>query len=301
MRKVFDTFMFFNELDLLEIRLNILDPYIDFFVISESTQTFSGKSKILYYKENKARFAKFHHKIIHQVVDDTPDDFSDFTPKHNYYTNWNQSYPHKSNCIPLKKLSVDFQREVYQRDSVINPLLGLASDDDVIIMSDLDEIPHPNKLNYAFSNLNNESMIHFKQKWFMYYLNNYCEKDWFGSHICLMGYLKKHSVDLLQYHKEDSNMQSGGLVINDGGWHFSFLGGEEAVREKLDAYSYQGGRTARFLALWDKIFKGRIKRKIENNEDIFLTNRVFKKVFIDNSFPDYIINNIDIYDDLIKK
>lgn len=67
--KVFDVFPFFNELDLLEIRLNILDPHVDYFVLSKSTKTFSGLDKPLYYKENKEKFKKFNHKIIHNVID----------------------------------------------------------------------------------------------------------------------------------------------------------------------------------------------------------------------------------------
>ena len=66
--KVFDVFPFFNELDLLEIRLNVLDPYVDFFVLSEGTKDFQGSDKVLYYKENKDRFEKFNHKIIHNIV-----------------------------------------------------------------------------------------------------------------------------------------------------------------------------------------------------------------------------------------
>jgi len=63
-----DLFTFFNELDLLELRLELLDPYVDQFILTESTQTFSGKPKPLYYADNKERFAKWNHKILHNVV-----------------------------------------------------------------------------------------------------------------------------------------------------------------------------------------------------------------------------------------
>lgn len=301
MSKIYDTFMFFNELDLLEIRLNILDPYVDYFVISEATVTFSGKPKLLHYLENKVRFKKFEHKIIHNIVDDTPSDFSEWSPPHQYYTDRNKSYRHKSEGKPLNSLSLNFQREVFQRDSVINPILEMAKDDDIIIMSDLDEIPNPKNFNAIFTSLNDIDLVHCKQKWYMYYLNNFCESDWFGTHICKFSYLKNYSVDLLQYHKEDVSQQSGGLIIDDGGWHFSFVGGEEKIKEVLDAYSYQGGRTAKILFFLDKIFKNRIKNRIKNNKDIFLTGRSFKVVKIDQSFPEYLINNIDSYRGLIKK
>ena len=65
MTKVYDAFLFFNELDLLDIRLNTLDPYVDHFIISECDHSFSGNSKPFYYEENKERFKKFHSKIIH--------------------------------------------------------------------------------------------------------------------------------------------------------------------------------------------------------------------------------------------
>ena len=69
---VYDIFSFFYELDLLEIRLNILDKYVDKFVIVESTESFMGKENKLYFDENKKRFEKWKHKIIHYVVDDYP-------------------------------------------------------------------------------------------------------------------------------------------------------------------------------------------------------------------------------------
>ncbi len=65
---IIDSFCFFNELDLLELRLNILDPYVDKFILLESRQTFSGQEKPLYYEENKERFAKWNDKIIHIVA-----------------------------------------------------------------------------------------------------------------------------------------------------------------------------------------------------------------------------------------
>ena len=64
----FDCFSFFNELDILEMRLNILDPHVDFFVLIESEETFSGKPKPLYFELNQERFAKWKDRIIHFIV-----------------------------------------------------------------------------------------------------------------------------------------------------------------------------------------------------------------------------------------
>lgn len=109
--KIYDCFQFFNELDLLEIRLNVLNDHVDYFVLTESTVTFSGLNKPLYYQENKDRFEKFNDKIIHVVVEDTPD-------------------------------GNPFERDVFQKNAIIRGLQD-CEDDNIILTSDLDEIPDP--------------------------------------------------------------------------------------------------------------------------------------------------------------
>ncbi len=300
MSKIFDTFMFFNELDLLEIRLNILDKYVDYFVISEATVTFSGKSKPLYFLENKERFKKFEHKIIHNIVDDTPSEFNNNVQHNEFYTNWNKSYPHKHNGRLLSKLTADCQSEVYQRDAIMKALLPYASDEDIILCSDLDEIPNPNVFNDLFEGLEHHELLHLNQSWYIYYLNNFCDLDWFGTRVCKFQYLKRHSVDLIRYPTEDRGAQIGG-VIENAGWHFSFLGGAVKIKEKLESFAFKGNRSTWILHFVDKIFPNRIQKRIENNEDIFLTGRIFKIVEIDNSFPEYLVNNINNYRELLKE
>ena len=85
---VYDSFQFFNELDILLLRMHILNDVVDRFVISESTVTFSGDAKPLFYEENKEMFKEFQHKIIHNVVDDTPMDCDAFTRDHTRNARW---------------------------------------------------------------------------------------------------------------------------------------------------------------------------------------------------------------------
>ena len=73
--KIIDCFTFYNELDMLTYRLNILNDIVDYFVLVEATHTHVGKEKPLFYKENKHLFEKFNHKIIHIVVDDFPNKY----------------------------------------------------------------------------------------------------------------------------------------------------------------------------------------------------------------------------------
>tara|TARA_B110000971_G_scaffold160311_1_gene163833 strand:- start:4927 stop:5823 length:897 start_codon:yes stop_codon:yes gene_type:complete len=287
--RVFDTFMFYNELDLLEIRLQLLYPYVDYFIISECNETFSGKRKEFIFQKNKERFKKYQDKIIYQQLDQVPSSFEAFSKP--FYTNYSHSYAHKHNGVPLISLSKSFQREVYQRDSVIEPLLKLADDNDIILMSDLDEIPNPSMFSFVIKHVaSNNELVHFEQSWFMYYLNNYCDNKWYGTHVCKFSFLLNYSVDLLQYHKEDPSKLSGGLVVKDSGWHFSFLGGGKKVKEKLRAYDYQGGRTSVFLSLLDRLYPGRLQKKILNNKDIFLTNRVFYKKDLSELFSENLVS-----------
>ncbi len=298
--RLFDTFLFFNELDLLEIRLNVLGPYVDYFVVTEATVTFAGKPKPLYYYENRERYKAFSQKIIYNRIDFTPNDFTGFTPPNEYFTDRMRSYGHKSGGVPLNKLSRDFQREVYQRDSIINGLIGVAKDDDLIIVSDLDEIPNTEHLVGAESKFGPGLLYNFCMRWFMYYLNVQCNDDWFGTRVCRFDYLKGKSVDLMRYHLE-SRIEQPGPIVENGGWHFSFLGGQDRVREKLNAYSYQGRRSRYLLKILDFLMRDRIEKKIARNEDIFNKGRRFTTVEMDSRFPRFILENLDRYSMYLKR
>ena len=297
--KIFDTFLFYNELELLELRLNTLNDLVDYFVITESHVTFSGQPKPLYYEKNKAIFEKFSEKIIHNVIDTIPDNFIPDTKLKEYFTCRDVSYPHKSNGIPLSKLSIDFQREVFQRDSIINGLINIAHPEDLILISDLDEIPNPEAIKKVVDSFTPGNIYNLCQNWYMYYFNVTCSNEWFGTRITDFATIKGRSIDLMRYHLED-RLEQPGPIVENGGWHFSFLGGEQRVREKLAAYSYQGRRSKIVLQLLDNFFPWRIKRKIANNHDIFNTGRKFQTVKIDQTFPPYLLAHKDRFEKLIK-
>ena len=129
---IYDCFQFFNELDILKIRLHVLGPVVDRFVISEATETFSGLKKPLYYEENKAMFAEFEDKIIHVVVDDTP-------------------------------AGGTHERDTFQKNAVTRGLAG-CTDDDIVIFSDLDEIPNPDKIREILQNFQVRTHNAFKSR-----------------------------------------------------------------------------------------------------------------------------------------
>ena len=140
---VYDCFPFFNELELLEIRLNELDPVVDKFILVEATRTFQKKPKPLYYQENKERFKKFEDKIIHIVVDKFP----------GFFYKW--------------RIPKAWDYDNYQKDQVILGLNNCKSDD-VIIISDLDEIPSA-RLVEKYKNYPGVKV--FEQLFCNYYLN----------------------------------------------------------------------------------------------------------------------------------
>ena len=139
---VYDCFQFFNELDILKIRLNVLDSVVDRFVISEATETFSGLKKPLYYEENKEMFAAFADKIIHVVVDDTPKG-----------DRWGTH-----------------ERDTFQKNAVTRGLRD-CTDEDIVIFSDLDEIPNPDKIREILQDFREDRIYHFAQRLFYCYLN----------------------------------------------------------------------------------------------------------------------------------
>ena len=112
--KVFDSFIFFNELELLEMRLNILNDVVDYFVLTESPFTVSGNEKPLYYQENKDKFAKWNDKIIHHVTEEIPNDFSHMMEKSKYHVAYKDTDPYGTQFI---NLPIRFQRALFNRNN----------------------------------------------------------------------------------------------------------------------------------------------------------------------------------------
>lgn len=196
---IYDCFMFFNELELLEIRFNELNHVADRFVVVEATRTHSNKPKPLYFRENMHLFKDFTHKIIHIVVDEYPD----------YKDSWTY--------------------ENYQRNQISRALEG-CNPEDTIIISDADEIPRPETVLKARGI---PGIKVLEQKLFYYYLNMVNVKDTYwlgGSRILRAGDFKKTASEI---------RYTDGTIMPEGGWHFSYLGGLERILSKIEAFAHQ--------------------------------------------------------------
>ena len=259
--KIYDCFQYFNEENVLDLRFNILDEFVDFFVIVESTTDHQGRDKKLNFNIDK--FKKFKKKIIHVVVDDTLD---------------NIKKPH---------LGQNSLVERHQRNSIVKGLKN-CSDDDLVIISDVDEIPDLTKLD-LFDKKNRYAV--FLQKKFDYKLNllNETEGDWFGSKICLKKNLKSpqwlRDLKFKKYPFWRIDKIKDLQIIKNGGWHFSYLQSPENLLKKIASFSHGEHNKPEFANSQN------IEEKIKMQKNIFGQEFSYKKIEIDQTFPKYIVEN----------
>lgn len=210
MNKVYDVFSFLNELDLLEVRLNILDEHVDYFVIVESRQTFSGMDKPLYFKDNENRFQKWNHKIIHYVMLDYPQD--------------SEIYQKALISPNVGDGAENWLREFYGKEAPMRALESRCNDNDVIFLSDLDEIWNP-KIKYE---IEHDKVYRPIQTAYPYYLNNRSNQDpwcWTGTRVGRYKTLKKYGANHFRTEREAKS-----IPIPNGGWHFSWTNKEEKYK-----------------------------------------------------------------------
>lgn len=288
MKKIYDCFLFFNEIDILELRLEILNDVVDKFVVVESTVTFSGKEKPLFFNDNKEKFKRFEDKIIHVIIDDTPDDFLNIpyivTPSTTKENIKNKILK----CVELSegwpRHEKQWGRETYQREGIFYGITE-CSDDDIIMISDLDEIPNPNEI-LKIQETVTTSVYDFKQKTYYYYFNLLKEYNWSGTKCLRYENLKNKSINLIRQNKYTTN------IIENGGWHFSFMGGAERVKTKIDAYSHQEYNNPYIVS--------NVENNINSENDPFFRGKLFKMT-IDETYPSYILNNLEKYKTFIKE
>ena len=261
--KIYDCFSYWDEDLLLKIRLNILNKYIDHFVIVEGNKTWQNNSKKLRFDINK--FSEFKEKIIYIPVTDMPDGDDPYL------------------------------RENFQRNCILRGIKN-AEENDLILISDLDEIPNPKKI--SDFDISNRYAV-FEQKHFYYKLNLQSTSTpyWLGSRICVKKYLKSPQwlrdlkfktrpfwrIDKLRLNN----------IIEDGGWHFCNLKSADELLYKYknlcetnDPYHFKEKINEKFLNLEE------IKKRVKKGEDIIGRDDKFVRIQVDNSYPKYILENL---------
>jgi beta-1,4-mannosyl-glycoprotein beta-1,4-N-acetylglucosaminyltransferase len=227
-KNVIDCFTFFNELDILEKRLTYMDPYVYKFILCEAPTTFTGNEKPFYFEENKDRFSKWADKIIHIKTKPLGDGFWDSEKNRHRIVDYSEEGKKSEETFKF------WEREGQQRSAIEEELKKL-SDDDIIIFSDVDEIPNMSKID--LNNIGDDIYV-CKQQIFRYSLEYMDKIDayHFGTFICSNKSAKKEGLVEMKYHKFDYK------PIIDCGWHFTKFGGEKTALEILKSYSHANDR-----------------------------------------------------------
>ena len=277
---IYDCIPFFNELDILKLRMQIMAPYVDKFVLEESTVTFSGEPKEMTFAGHRDMFAEFEDKIIYVAVDNSP--VSDVTTH---------------------------ERDKFQKNQLIRGMAD-CTPDDIIIFSDVDEIPNPKTLEKIIQNFDSNKIYHLAQRMFYCFLNmeevsgsllsitgefkDVVQKQWLGTKVCSFANLPQEGI---VYLREVSPDDPRSVRVEDGGWHFGYMGGNgerdvaKRIGIKVKAAAHQEYNSSRYLnEAVDRLLCG---------EDIFGRNGKFVRVPIDETYPEYLRNHQEEYAFLI--
>ena len=227
--KIFDCFMYFDEEIVLDLRLNALNDYIDYFVIVESCYTHKGDKRNLNFNINK--FKKFKNKIIYLVYDQSLLRIKKINPNDTDYI---------KSCRLIENANL---RENGQRNFIKEALTN-ANNEDIILVSDVDEIPNLEKINF---NKKNSKIILFNQDMFYYKFNLILPNlVWTGTKAC-----KKKNLESAQwlrnvkdrkypFYRIDTYFSKTKYInceiINNGGWHFTNIKTAEQIKFKLESY-----------------------------------------------------------------
>ena len=267
---IYDCFQFFDEEHILDLRLNILEEFVDFFVIVESTSDHQGKPKKLNFNLNN--FTKFKDKIIYIPVENMPDGKNPYL------------------------------RENFQRNCITRGLKN-STENDLIIISDLDEIPATKAIREFDINMKYAVM---KQKHFYYKINLQSQENpyWHGSRICVKKFLKSPQwLRELKFKKRPfwrlDKLRLNNIIEN-GGWHFCNLKNAEQLLYKYknlcetnDPYNFNEKIDKKYLEI------NEIKKRMSLGQDIIGRKEIYKSKKLDESFPRYILDNKNLYKDWI--
>lgn len=248
--KVVDVFPFFNELELLELRLKILSPVVDTFIIVECNRTFSGNPKELYFDKNKSTFRRWSNQIIHYIIADPINNLRDLRARTRHDDDVEQWIAIKTLTSPLAKGKFHWKQEFFQRESIRKALPSL-SPNDIVFFSDLDEIWNP-RISF---NWPSDHVFRLDQTVYPYWMNNKSSEKWTSAFFTTYANILNQSLNELRA----NSVELSTTTLLNGGWHFSYQGGVDRVRYKLESFSHQE------LNKW--WIRSRIKNRLAANKD----------------------------------
>ena len=274
--KIFDCTTFYSEHLMMDLRFNILNDYVEKFIVCESTISHSGKKKKLNFDINN--YPKFKDKISYIIIDEEPEDIIGLKS--------GLAKPHEKRSDSLKRINLSYDYMIKAIDK--------ASDNDLIILSDNDEIPNLKSKQFKNSNKN---IIIFKQLFFYYKLNLlYDLIPWYGSkaakkkNLVSMSWLRNLKNKKYPFWRIDtlfSNTRYINLeIINDGGWHFTNIMTAEKLYEKLTNFGHHDEFELSGMTVND------LQKKIDNKE-VFFNHFVDKEKYKERWNFNYKLKKID--------
>ena len=289
--KIIDTTTFFEENMIMDIRFNILNPYVDKFIVCESLYTHSGKKKNINFNVND--YPKFKNKIIHIILKDEPVDLI------------------KNEDLSVQDKRLNSISRIRSQRNHIKTFLKEFSPEDYIIYSDNDEIP--NLENFDLRTVKKKFVI-FKQQIFYYKLNlSLPNLNWFGSKACKLKYLR--SVDFLRNIKNreysflridtlfSDNKQNSVELVENGGWHFSNLKTYEDLEKKYlndENHAEYELQNSSIQKIQDNVERKVIPYNYQAKKDSLNRFNETNLTKVDTAIlPEYIRKNIDIFKEWI--
>ncbi len=264
--KLYDCFLFFNELDLLEIRLQELDKVIDKFVLCESRFSHNGSSKPLYYADNKSRFADFNHKIIHVIADDI--------------------------VVPGNVI----ETENSQRNAIKRGITSIRFDD-IILMGDMDEIPRASEIDKLRNGLlsSPEYSACFVMNIYYYFLNYQMYNSGWSGTVASFPWKYPTFQDIRNTRMFSGIEDTQRIRLENSGWHFSYVGSIENILLKLRTSSDHPGQT--YIKEW-------VEDVVKNGGDIRCKTRGDRKLYVPvpySNLPIYVQKNLNKFQHLLTK
>lgn len=269
--RIYDCFTFYNEFDLLEIRLNELYNHVDYFVLVESNQTFTNIPKPFLFDENKQRYSKFLDKIIHIKVNDMPN---------------------SSNA---------WDNETHQRNCIMRGLTD-AEDDDIVIVSDCDEVLRATAV--ASMRTSDDVIFGLRMPLFNFKLNymrvNPGQYDtWaMATRRSVLNDVTPNSLRNMRFdmNQRGYHTSTGGCkMIEHAGWHFGYLGNNEYLKDKARSFSHQEVNTPEFIEQID--VAASIASRKEWDQRSANSYKIVE--LVDTYFPECIVNEKTKYQDFI--
>lgn len=264
--KIYDCFTFYNELDLLELRLTELNDYVDYFVLVEANTTYTSNPKPFFYEENKSRYAQWADKIIHVKVEDMPQ--------------------HPDAWV----------NDRYQRDQIFRGIKD-ADSGDLILVSDLDEIIRPAAIEYM---RNSEQSLFALRMTLHNFRFNYMRVNegkysiWsMAGRRSLFDDIKPDGFRQLRFNFMDAPYQfrnNGCEVVEHAGWHFGYMGDKEWLLNKAQSFAHQEVNTPEFLAQIDP--DASISKRTSWAQN---SSERYEIVAVDEYFPRALTSNLNKY------